>query len=321
MLSIFNRNTLGQLLVILIAVAALWTGAFVHPASLPHGVHFSPLYDLIQRELAHLPRLATGIALTLIIIEGIWLNIILVDFKITKAHSLLPTLLYIIAMSWHLESQTLIPIVISNLFIIAAARQLLSNGATTLQTSNNFNTSFFIGLSVLFYLPSLAYFIPTIIVLLTYKMYSLRHFTVSLLGLAAPLIILFLYAFLSDKLEYYAILIGFDIKIFSSELEFSQLRHTLPNIFFLLILIATLFIQLGSMSDKMIHQRVNTNVLTLPLIASVIMAFYDNLFPVNTAFFAIPFVFLCEKMLTSDVKRKWILESVFDLLLICSLIC
>ena len=94
----------------------------------------------------------------------------------------------------------------------------------------------------------------------------------------------------------------------------------ITNIFFIIILLASLFAQLSSLNDKTIQQRINTIILILPLVATLLLLPYDSLFTVNTQFAAIPFAFLTANFLATERKRKWINETLFWLIIIAPFI-
>lgn len=318
MIRLFKQSTLGQILVIFLTAVLLWAKAFIVPVELSTVNFFSPLYEIVYGWLSGLPRLASAIALLLTLCEGAWLNIILTDHKLTKANSLMPMLLYVVAMSWNYSQLTVTPILIVNILVLVCCKQLLSNGNITLSVEHNFNASFCIGLMALCYLPALCYIVPFLFVFVIYKLYRWRDIVISIFGLIAPSIILFTYAFLCDKLDYYLILIWHDLVNVHPKLESFSFWVMLPTMVFLLILIAALFKQLGSLSDRIVHQRINTGIITLPLLAAVLLLLYTQIIPMNTQGFAIPFCFLATRFLMVDRKRKWISESLLWIILICA---
>lgn len=320
MLKSFRQSSLLQIIVILLVTAILWLRAFVDPSPMATEHYFSPIYSLIQGLLATSPRLCTAITLVLIIFEAVWLNIILASNKMNKANWMMPTLLFILAISWRPEQLTLSPILLAWIPILAATTQMLTKGNTTLEVDRIFNAAFCIGVASLCYLPTIVFVIPLLLVFITYKLYRWRDFIVALLGIAAPIFILFIYAFLADKLDYFIILIGHDIVNLRFSTNDADIADIITNIFFIFILLASLFAQLSSLNDKTIQQRINTIIFILPLVATLLLLPYDSLFTVNTQFAAIPFAFLTANFLATERKRKWINETLFWLIIIAPII-
>ena len=296
----------------------LWARAFITPVELCAVHYFSPLYEIVYGWLSDLPRLASAIALLLTLLEGAWLNIILTDHKLTKTNSLFPMLLYVVAMSWSHNQLTVTPILFINILVLISCKQLMSNGNITLSVERNFNASFCIGLMALCYMPALCYIVPFLFVFIIYKLYRWRDIVISIFGLIAPSIVLFTYAFLADKLDYYLILIWHDLINIHPKMEPASFWALLPTMVFILILVAALFKQLGSISDRIVHQRINTGIIILPLLAAMLLPLYTQIFPLNTQSFAIPFCFLVTRFLMVDRKRKWISESLLWIILICA---
>ena len=296
MIRLFKQSTLGQILVILLTAMLLWVKAFITPVDTAVCNYFSPIYGFVFGWLSHLPRLATALALLLTLVEGAWFNLILTNHKMTKANSLMPMLLYVVAMSWNYELLTMTPMLLVNALVLASCSQLLSDGTTSLTVGHNFNASFCIGLMALCYLPSLCYFVPF------------------------SSIILFTYAFMCDKLDYYLILIQYDLLNFNFHFESISFWRLLPTLVFLLILVAALFRQLGSIGDNIVHQRINTGIVILPLIASILLTSYTKFQPLDTQSYVIPFSFLVTRFLMAERKRHWVNETLIWLVLICALV-
>ena len=320
MLRLFKQNTIGQILVIVLTAIVLWAKAFIEPVQPSASLFFSPIYELVYGILCDVPRLASAIALLLVLMEGLWLNLILVNHKMTKAHSLMPLLLYVAVMSWDASMLTITPMLLVNIAILAACSQLLSDGSTTLATERNFNASFFIGIAALCCMPAAWYILPYIFVFIVYKLYRWRNIVVSILGLIAPFIVLFLYAFLSDKLDYYLILIWHDLKTLQLHITDISLWNVLPTVVLLLMVAASLLKQLGSMGDSTVHHRINTGIMSLPLLCAAILAFYSHHTLFDIQALAIPFGFLGTRYFLADRKRHWVGEIMIWLFLLCTLI-
>ena len=201
MLRLFKQSAPVQIAAIIIAAALLWVRAFIEPIPMAAEYHFAPIYTLFYSWLNMTPRLASAVALLFVMAEGLWLNIILVEFKAAKPNSLMPTLLYLLAMSWNSHCLTITPMLLVNIMVIASFSQLLSNGATSLNVSRNFNAAFCIGLAALCYMPALSYVVPFLFIFIIYKLYRWRDIVVSLLGVIAPSLVFFTYAFLKDRLQ------------------------------------------------------------------------------------------------------------------------
>lgn len=320
MIRLFLHNSIGQILVVAAAVVVLWVRAFVVPVAMPVEYCYSPLYDLLYGWLSSTPRLASGIALVSVVAGGAYLNRMLTDHKITKSHSLMPLFLYVLVMSWDATMLTVTPMLLVSLLLLGACSNLLSDGTTQLSFERNFNASFFIGLMALCHLPAIGYVLPFVFVFVTYKMYRWRHFIVAILGLVAPLIVLLTYNFLTDKIEYCLILMRHDLLPEGIGWVGTTLGSVIPTVVYVLFLLAAVAKQIGSLGDRTVGQRINTSILCLPLLASVIMSIYVPDRNVDIGSTAMTFAFAGSRFFVAERKRQWISEALVWIFIATALI-
>ena len=258
--------------------------------------------------------------MVLILTEGIWLNVILTSNKLCKVNWLMPTLLFVVAMGWNLEHTSITPIMIETLPILAAISQLLTSNGTVLEVDHNFNAAFFIGIAIMCYLPVAVFIVPFFFVFVTYKSYHWRDFIVAILGITAPAIILFTYAFLTDKLDYYFILIRHDILNVGLYISSQGVADIVKNIIFILILLWALLSQISTLNDSTIQQRINTVLFILPLLGAILMLPYDKLFTIDTQPTALVFAFIGSNLLAADRKHAWMNEVLFWIIIITPIV-
>lgn len=320
MLRLFKQSAPVQIAAIIIAAALLWVRAFIEPVPMAPEHHFAPIYWLFYSWLSMSPRLASAVALVFVVAEGLWLNIILVDHKAARANSLMPTLLYLLTMSWNAADLTITPILLVNIMVIAAFSQLLSGGATSLSASRNFNAAFCIGLAALCYMPALSYILPFLFVFIIYKLYRWRDVVVSLLGLVAPSIVFLTYAFIKDRLQYDLILISHDFLDVNIMWNRTPVVETICAVVFVVIFVLALLYTLTNMNEKMIQQRINNGVISLPILAAIVIMLMSRITPLNTQLLAPTFAFTASHYLYADRKKAWIGEAIFWTIVVASII-
>lgn len=314
MLEAFRQSRPSQIVILLMAVVALWGRAFVMPVA-PEASHaFAPLYELLYGWLAPTPRLASGVALALVIGEGILLNVLLYSKKVLSTPTLFPLFFYVIAMSCMPGQLTLTPMLLVNLMILGAVSQLLTTSSNTLSFELNFKASFFVGMAVLCYLPALAYVVPMMFIFIVYKMYRWRDIVVSLLGFFAPLWLLAIYAFMADDWVYDLFLIRHDLGDIGFHLSDAPLWTQVYNALFLLLLAVMLARQLAGVNRNLNVQRINTGVMCLPLLGSALVLLNSTLFPVNTQLTACTFGYLATFYFLAERRRKWVMPLLLWLL-------
>lgn len=320
LIKLFKYNTIAQIAVILFSVLVLWTGAFIRP-SIPEPSHFyAPIYDLIQGWLVSFPRLASALALAIILFEGLWLNLLLSNHKMTSSNTLMPLFVYILAMSCDQTSLTITPQLFVNLFLIAEFSLLFADSAEPLHPDKNFYASACIGIASLVYLPALALLVAYLVVYVTYKLYNWRHLLIGLLGFLAPYIALLTYAFIENRLEYTLFLIRHDIGISFSPTLFSFNRISsehIPCTLLVFFIVFLTFRELGMLKEKMVHQRINSWIMIYPLLAAAMMVYFAKTTSMQAT--APTFAYLATVFFMIERRRKWIIELVMVLMILCFL--
>ncbi|MBQ9638089.1 MAG: hypothetical protein IJV22_00845 [Bacteroidales bacterium] len=319
MIRLFKTNDIAQVVIIVLATALLWTPSLLHPQPivLPEG--FAPLYHLAARWLMPLPRIATLVALLLIILEGVLLNVLLYNEKMLPQNTLLPTLLYIVGMSAMDTFRTLTPLPFVNLCLLGILNQMVMRGNNVPTLANTFNSAALIAIAALFYTPALLLLIPLIIMFTIHKLYSWRDWTVLLLGLLAPMIALWTYYFMTDGLTSAWQNIQTTWQWHFEAGSHVPLRTVISNVYYLLFLIVVLIAIISPLNERQINYRKNTAVVLWPLLATAAMSCFDALWPFNPQLAAIPLAFAGTIALLNIKKRTWIADTALLLLIAAAL--
>lgn len=327
MLKLFNRNTLVQVLVIIAATLLLWGRSILHPPAMVDDS--AVLYHLLYLGLSSLPRLAVIIAIILILLEGLWLNLLLANIGLVSQNSMLPTLLYIIIIS--APATTLSPFIFVGGISIAIAHQLmLRTTLLTISTDKICSATALISLASMFYFPALALLISYLLIVINYRLYSWRDWAALILGLAAPYIFLLTILYLSGNLapwwsgSYYTP---------STPTPLSDTARILSigsNIFFLLLFLVSLISLWSHLSEHPVVWQKNTTTVLLLTLGSIAIIAIDSRFPVDMRLFALPFtlcsfhLFMPEKAFHSFNRRNrrtWLFDILLILTLIAAILC
>ena len=327
MVKLFQKNTLVQVLLILVATLLLWGRSLVHPPAMADGD--AVLYHLLYMGLSSLPRLAVILAVLLIIVEGIWLNLLLSDIGLVPQTTLLPTLLYIILMS--APATTLTPMVFVGGIMIAITHQLmLRTTLLTISTEKICSATALIGLASMFYLPALALILSYLLVVVNYRLYSLRDWMAMLLGLLAPYILLVTILFLSDNLTIWWSGTYYSLGGISLQSGTDKILYTVGNIVIIIIFLVSLFAFWGRLGEHPIVWQKNATTVMLLSVGCAAMLVYTRLFPVDMRLFAVPFALCGQHLLMPEKafhsygnrkKRTWILDLILILTFVAALIC
>ncbi len=312
---IFRTNVVLQIFIILIVAVLMWIGVFIHPRPTPIEGG-GQLYYWITGLLS--PLASTIIAFVLVIVEGVLLNSMLYRHKMMTQSSLMPLLFYIIAMS--IGRPTLTPMLLGSLFLIIGMSQLmLTTTLLSLDLDKIFGASASIACATLF-CPAMAVFlVPLIANMFNFSLYGWRDWTMLILGILAPYIVLETYYYMVDELFYrnYLILYGL------TDINWSvggSLIDWIGSLIFLLLFVVGFGSTVINGQNKTINFKKNLTAILLFTVGSILFTLYTHIFPVHTQAFAIPFA-LCTTLLFVDPKRDvWWQNLIFILVIVAFVI-
>lgn len=332
MLKLFNRNTGFQIIVILVVTILLWLRPLANPQPMPEVDGFAPLYNILQ-SLSLAPLISVMLAMVLVVLGSLGLNLMLANAGLVSQNSLLPALLYILFMS--AGADTLSPTLIASLLSIAFVSMLLLHGTLlTISSEKIFGATALIGISSMFFLPSLVLLASYLLVAVSYRLYNWRDWMVLLLGLLAPYTLLWIILFMGGGLGE----------------SFNQLGDTLthPHIFFqadewslslvangvlLLVFAVSLFVILIRMNERTTVWKKNASAVLLTTVAGIGMLAYTAFFPVNLQFFAIPFALCATLRFTTESHsagysrrrrsdwKKHLKDILFIIIIVAAIVC
>lgn len=312
---IFRTNVVLQIFIILIVAVLMWIGVFIHPRPTPIEGG-GQLYYWITGLLS--PLASTIIAFVLVIVEGVLLNSMLYRHKMMTQSSLMPLLFYIVAMS--IGRPTLTPMLLGSLFLIIGMSQLmLTTTLLSLDLDKIFGASASIACATLF-CPAMAVFlVPLIANMFNFSLYGWRDWTMLILGILAPYIVLETYYYMVDELFYrnYLILYGL------TDINWSvggSLIDWIGSLIFLLLFVVGFGSTVINGQNKTINFKKNLTAILLFTVGSILFTLYTHIFPVHTQAFAIPFA-LCTTLLFVDPKRDvWWQNLIFVLVIVAFVI-
>ena len=310
MLKIYRTNIFMQSVIIIVVSLVLWVGAFGHPQPMPM-VGGGQLYYWLTGWLS--PLAGAIIAYLLVVLGGFLLNGMLYRHKMITQNTLMPMLFYIIAMS--LGSHTLSPILLGSLLLLLAVDQLmLTNTLLSLPLNKIFGAAACIALATLFCPAMMVFFVPLLMCMFNYSLYGWRDWTMLILGILAPYILMETYFFLVDQMFYRNYLILYSFTDISLRVDADWIDWVGSSIFLL-----TLFVGMGAAflnsQNRNINFKKNISSILLFLFGSFFYTLYTTIVPVPTQAFALPFA-CCATSLFIEPKRKELGSNIIFLLLI-----
>lgn len=304
MLNLFRNNVWFQAAIITLVALVMWVPAFVHPTPMLVSATDGPLYTLLYHLLGSIPRLASVFAFLLLVIEGVFLNIVLYDTKMIHQYTWLPMLLFVVLMSATPSSLTLTPMLFASLMVILMLRQLMIVSTyLSLPLERVCATSALIGLATLFYTPAISLLIPMLVIMTIFNLYTWRDWMMILLGFLAPFFAVATYYFMCDGLSSWFQHFISGITSWTWSVVWNNWHEVVKSAIMLILILVPLFgFRLG---DHMIAYRKNYSVIATLLIGSIAMSLYGTVIPFALQPFAIPFAFLLSSYLYDFKGKKW----------------
>lgn len=316
MIKWFKQNEVLQLVVILATTLMLWLPAIMHPVAMQTGHDYAPIYSLCYSWLHTNSRLATLLALLLVVVEGFLFNLLLYNHKMVGANTLMPTWLYIVVMSATPAQLTLTPMVMANLPLIGMISMMTVKEDLSISMDNIFNAALLVAIASLCYTPSVVMLVVMLILFTVHNLYNWRHWVMLLLGFLAPIIVVATYYFLNDRLYYVSFLTRMNITDIHFSIATANTLTWICNGLLLAVLLITLFNGIANANDRVQMFRKNNRVLTLFLLGGVMMLLYSDMLPTNPQMVALPLSYLASYYLMGVKRRLWLYNTLLLLIII-----
>jgi hypothetical protein len=319
LLRIFKGTGFSVIFFLIITLAALWAGAFLHPqaAGLPiFETRPMPLYGLLKSLVGN--SQLSGILVTFPIV--CLMLFLLVNFNTTQffinERTFLPALFYILFTSIFPVYQVLNPVLPASLFFMIALRRIIDSYRIPGTAYNFFDAGILIGIGTLFYADLLWFGLLVIAGILLFRTISLSEIILSLLGLVTPMI-------LAIGLYY---VLGRDIWLFLDDiydnllgkvtgLPFSRLTVILLIYTGLVLVVSTGFLVMRMSSKKIKSRKTFSLLLWAILIALAIFIFVPSVSIEIIWIASIPASYLAAHYFVFERKRIFA-EITFSLLVV-----
>lgn len=255
----FRKSYLLQYLLLLFLSIVLWLGAIIHPIAFPveSESYLTPAYSLLLSILNGNLTLHAIIAMVLVISGALIFNYSLTKFDLVRKNTLVPAMIYIVLMSYSPNLLGLHPTALPALFTVLILFYLFQVYTEEEAYAQVYNIGLLIGISSLFYFPSLFLILFIWLTFVIYRLYSWREWVIPITGIITPYIFLFTFYFMVDNLEppYLAYVDYFTkMTIFRFSFDFSILNYIITALIILLSLWSALLL-LTDIQEKIISLR------------------------------------------------------------------
>jgi hypothetical protein len=201
MIRFYKTINPAALFVLPVIVIGLWSQGFFKPQFLIEG-NSGVLYSLFFQGFSALPRVVQVIlAMTLITFEAIYLNLLLNKYEVLYKASYLPSLFYVLLMSFSTEVISFHPILLVNLLLMRVLDKTFSLFKNDSPISAIFDSCFLLSLCTLIYFPSVVLFLFFIAALAFLRAFNPREWLVAIVAFCLPFYFFGVYAFWTDTLK------------------------------------------------------------------------------------------------------------------------
>jgi hypothetical protein len=201
MVRFFKSTQTAALFILPVIVIALWAQGFFKAEFLFAGKS-GILYSIIYQGLAPLPKFVLVLfAMVLITFEAIYLNLLLNKYEVLYKPTYLPSLFYVLLMSYSSNVIVFHPILLINLLLLPVLDRTFSLFKNEAPTSAIFDSCFLLSLCTLIYFPSIVLLIFFLAALAFMRPFHPREWAVAFVGFTLPLYFIAVYAFCTDGLK------------------------------------------------------------------------------------------------------------------------
>ena len=273
-LKLFNgKNLLFQVAFLLVfLISMLNRDVILHE---PQG--FGPIYSLIYQGLAGSPIIIFISFVTLVIVEGLLLQLIASAYNLVSRNNYIVLLIWLLLVFTSPTLASINPVLISTVIITWALFQLLAITEKANPLPNLFSVGFIFSFASLIYGNLIWFVLFLITALLILSLFKGRTILVSLISFSLPYIYFFAYSFVMDQ----DVLVGNLFHFNFNDWGFSQ--NGLP--LWISITVSILFIGLSIISvssvllhlkSQLIQKRSVVKVLFAWLLASILLQFLSG---------------------------------------------
>lgn len=310
MLKIFRTDVFTQATIIVIASLLMWVGAFIHPQPIPI-VGGGPLFYWLTGHLS--ARWGAIIAYLLVLGQGFMLNGMLYQHKMINQNTLMPMLFYVVAMS--LDGLTLSPLLLANtLIILATGQMMLTTTLLSLTIDKTFAAAALMSIATVFCPSIWVFFIPLVLNMINYSLYNWRDWTMLVLGILAPYILIETIYYVTDELFYRNYLLWYDMTNIEFTISGSWPQWIMSVIFLLILLMGWGALVMNNQGST-INYKKNLTAMMIFIIGSLLYTAYTSFIPVVTQSYAATFA-CCATALFVEHRRKETVANLFFVLII-----
>lgn len=292
MIKLFRNNQPLNLLILLLVVAVLRGSVFFHTTANQLWLTAPLTKDLngfMLSTFASTALVYKALSILLILVNGIYMNVILIKHNFFPRSSYMPALLYILLNSLYPTMLGYSPQLFAAFFLIVSIDKLFSMYDNENAVTKILDAGIFCGISALFSLDVLAFFPFIIYSILAIRPFNLREVILTFFGLITPFYVLAVVYFLKGDFE--TVKNGFAIREQVSQINTIPVvyENVLPVIIALPLMIVAGLAYQNEIGRNNVKTRKIQNVILVMTFFCILSAFFAKPdFVYSLPYFSIP---------------------------------
>jgi hypothetical protein len=311
----FKSKSLILIIALFVIAVFLWIDIFINDLAPFTSEKSMPLFNFIFNLFGSLKWLIVITAFGLLFFQTIILNNLATDNEFPSKNTYLPALVYIVLMSSSVNTYPIHPVLFSNFFLLVALNIIFELYGKNESYTDVLNISLLISIASLFYFPCIFFLLLFWISFIVYRIFSLREWVISIVGIILPYIFLGLYYFWNDKL----VLRIADYQKFISNIKQISIKFSTYQIVLYSIIGAILILAFYSLLTRSREKAIKNRKFNSIIFWFLILAVVSIIFSSTYSSFHFGIAFIPASLLISNYliqcKRNWWAELVFTILL------
>lgn len=317
MISYFNSGYLIRYIFIFVFACLLWLPPIISPETYFESRSVISLMNVNVTWVYQYSFIFIWVAFLFALISALSINQILREYDLINMHSTMGLAVFILLVSGLPLFTSVNSFIIINLILVLVIQGILKLSIVEDPITVLFNISFYLSFASLFYTPIVYLILIIWLAIITNRQIGLRNFLITIIGLLLPYFFVFIWFYWNDSVveSWDSLLLMLTEFNFNMNFQFFGYHNMLVLTFLFILIVMSVLIVLGKLSEKSNYVRKNIVIALYSLLVVLVMIllFSDN--PVSLLLLVIPASIIIS-IAVQSVSRYRVLNIFFTLLLI-----
>lgn len=317
MISYFNSGYLIRYIFIFVFACLLWLPPIISPETYFESRSVISLMNVNVTWVNQYSFIFIWVAFLFALISALSINQILREYDLINMHSTMGLAVFILLVSGLPLFTSVNSFIIINLILVLVIQGILKLSIVEDPITVLFNISFYLSFASLFYTPIVYLILIIWLAIITNRQIGLRNFLITIIGLLLPYFFVFIWFYWNDSIveSWDSLLLMLTEFNFNMNFQFFGYYNMLVLTFLFILIVMSVLIVLGKLSEKSNYVRKNIVIALYSLLVVLVMIllFSDN--PVSLLLLVIPASIIIS-IAAQSVSRYRVLNIYFTLLLI-----